>query len=553
MAATDDSDIPESGAVFTFGKSKFAENLPNKFWVKNDRVLQVSCGDEHTALVAESGRVFMFGPNNWGELGIGSATKVANKPSCIKSLKSEKSRLVACGRHHSIIATESGKIYTFGANNDGQLGIDGLTSTDTPKHVDSLEDTQYKMVAAGSDHSMALTEDGRLFVWGSNGEGQVGLGEESEVSVPTQLDVGQRVTCIACGYYHSAIVTENGELYTFGETEEGQLGLGDDTEEPKIPQQVVAISDKVKAVACGSTHTVVLTEKGQVYTFGGGASGQLGLGVSVLSSPSPSLLKLPFKVSQICCGENFTALISEKGQLYTFGDGRHGKLALGQESFANQFVPSRVDRFTKFVVNRVACGGCHMIVTATPKLENGDVESEEEEEMEKPYLNGSLRVNKSLDLTGTLERSFSARDRRRNASPGPLYRTLPALGSTRPLPALHATVPAIQNHDQHIKPAVVPRLETAKKKGKDKKDKKEKEDKKKKKKGKKDEEEEEEDEDKDEEKDKKKSKEKDKKKNKDEKDKDKKKDKEDKEEDEEKEKEEKKEEVPPPKKKVAQH
>ena len=42
----------ESGAVFTFGKSKFAENTPNKFWVKNDRVLQVACGDEHTALVA---------------------------------------------------------------------------------------------------------------------------------------------------------------------------------------------------------------------------------------------------------------------------------------------------------------------------------------------------------------------------------------------------------------------------------------------------------------------------------------------------------------------
>lgn len=42
----------ETGAVFTFGKSKFADNLPNKFWIRNDKVVQVSCGDEHTALVA---------------------------------------------------------------------------------------------------------------------------------------------------------------------------------------------------------------------------------------------------------------------------------------------------------------------------------------------------------------------------------------------------------------------------------------------------------------------------------------------------------------------
>ncbi|KAL5010364.1 hypothetical protein ScPMuIL_012669 [Solemya velum] len=86
---SDDSDIPETGAVFTFGKSKFAENLPNKFWVRNDRVCQVACGDEHTCLVAESGRVFTFGSNDWGQLGLGT-TNTANRPSCIKSLKHEK-------------------------------------------------------------------------------------------------------------------------------------------------------------------------------------------------------------------------------------------------------------------------------------------------------------------------------------------------------------------------------------------------------------------------------------------------------------------------------
>ncbi|XP_070189612.1 X-linked retinitis pigmentosa GTPase regulator-like isoform X2 [Littorina saxatilis] len=458
MAATDDSDIPESGAVFTFGKSKFAENLPNKFWVKNDRVLEVACGDEHTALVAESGRVFMFGPNDWGQLGVG-AQKIANRPTCIKTLKHEKSKMVACGRLHTVVATESGNIYTFGSNSEGQLGAEGEDGH-LPRHVASLDPTPYRMLAAGCDHSIALTEDARVFVWGGNGEGQLGLGEESEIPVPKQLDIGQLVTCISCGYYHSALVTENGELYTFGESDAGKLGLGEDPDEHKTPQHVMSIADRVKSVSCGGSHTAAVTENGQLYTFGDGPNGQLGLGVSVLESQSPSLVKLPFKVSQVCCGENFTAIVSEKGQLYTFGDGRHGKLGLGQESFSNQFTPQKVDRFQKFVVTQVACGGCHMIVTAAPRLENGDVESEDEDveeqsKLEKTLLNGSLRDSNELGLS----RTFSARDRRRQASPLPLHRTLPALGSKQ-LPSLSATMPAIKiKSDKPLGNEPVPRLQ----------------------------------------------------------------------------------------------
>jgi len=57
--------------VFTFGKSRFADNAPSKFWIKRDRVLAVAAGDEHTAVVTQSGRLFTFGANEWGQLGLG--------------------------------------------------------------------------------------------------------------------------------------------------------------------------------------------------------------------------------------------------------------------------------------------------------------------------------------------------------------------------------------------------------------------------------------------------------------------------------------------------
>ena len=68
---TEDPEIPETGAVFTFGKSKFAENAPSKFWIKKDEVILLSCGDEHTSVVTDSGRLFTFGSNEWGQLGLG--------------------------------------------------------------------------------------------------------------------------------------------------------------------------------------------------------------------------------------------------------------------------------------------------------------------------------------------------------------------------------------------------------------------------------------------------------------------------------------------------
>ncbi|XP_041354796.1 X-linked retinitis pigmentosa GTPase regulator-like isoform X2 [Gigantopelta aegis] len=464
MSSVDDSDIPETGAVFTFGKSSFAENLPNKFWVKNDRVLQISCGDEHTALVAESGRVFMFGPNNWGQLGL-DQIKTANKPYCIKSLKREKVLLIACGRSHTFVATESGLLYSFGSNSEGQLGIPDIQESNVPKCIDSIDATPFKMLGAGAEHSVALTEDGRVFVWGSNNEGQLGLEDDEGYPTPKELDFDENIICIACGYYHTAIVTESGHLYTFGENDCGKLGLGHKTS-VSTPEHVSSISDKVKAVSCGGSHTAALTENGTVYTFGEGNNGQLGLGTMTMETLTPQLVKMGPTVSHIFCGENFTAFITERGQLYTCGDGRHGKLAQGIESFTNLYKPTCCDSLLKFYVNRVACGGCHMIVTAYPRRENGHIgDGEEFAEEENSQLEHTLKSDNSLEL------SVSARVRRRNTfnkNTTTLNRTLPSLGHNRPLPLENTTLPlhnsqkGLNEVENHLSKTMVPSIDLQK-------------------------------------------------------------------------------------------
>ncbi|XP_062982586.1 X-linked retinitis pigmentosa GTPase regulator isoform X7 [Elgaria multicarinata webbii] len=445
--------VPESGAVFTFGKSKFAENVPSKFWFKNDKPLHISCGDEHTSVVTENGKLYMFGSNNWGQLGFGTKNTI-NKPTCVKALKPEKVKLAACGRNHTLIYTEQGNVYAAGGNSEGQLGL-GDTEERSTFHLISFFTNQHKIkqLAAGSYTSAALTEDGQLFMWGDNSEGQIGLADEANVCAPHQVDVGKPISWISCGYYHSALITRDGELYTFGEPENGKLGLSpEQLQNNKVPQPVSGISGRVDKVACGGGHTVALAE-GEVYTFGLGQYGQLGHGTFTFETSEPKIVDHlgKHKICNVASGENHTALITENGLMYTFGDGRHGKLGLGEENYTNQFVPTLCSNFLKFTVHSVACGGCHMLVFATPR-------PKESSKAQLPHQNDNCLSGTVSEMGGdaliidTFHRTLSARLRRREKEKLPeqfsrLVRTLPMLpplgeGSLKPTPCVISnTVP----------------------------------------------------------------------------------------------------------------
>ncbi|XP_048720047.1 X-linked retinitis pigmentosa GTPase regulator isoform X3 [Caretta caretta] len=410
--------VPESGAVFTFGKSKFAENIPSKFWFKNDKPLYMSCGDEHTAIVT--------------------------------ALKPEKVKLAACGRNHTLVYTERGHVYAAGGNSEGQLGL-GDTEERNTFHLISFFTNQYKIkqLAAGSYTSAALTEDGQLFVWGDNSEGQIGLAGEASVCVPCQVDVGKPVSWVSCGYYHSALVTRDGELYTFGEPENGKLGLSpEQLKNSRVPQLVPGILGRVNKVACGGGHTVALTET-DVYTFGLGQYGQLGHGTFIFETSAPKAVEhlKRHKICNIACGENHTAVIADNGLMFTFGDGRHGKLGLGEENFTNQFIPTLCSNFLKFTVCLVACGGCHMLVFATPRPKGSE---EIHEDLRENCLAATIsKLGGDSLVTNTLQRTLSARMRRREREKSPeqfcrMVRTLPPLGEGSLKPSLRAasnTVP----------------------------------------------------------------------------------------------------------------
>ncbi|KAM6143229.1 X-linked retinitis pigmentosa GTPase regulator [Erethizon dorsatum] len=382
----------------------------------------------------------MFGSNNWGQLGLGSKSTV-KKPTCVKALQPEKVQLAACGRNHTLVLTVVGNVYAAGGNNEGQLGL-GDTEERNTFHRISFFTSQHniKQLSAGSNTSAALSEDGTLFMWGDNSEGQIGLNNVINVCVPHQVNIGKPISWISCGYYHSAFVTMDGELYTFGEPESGKLGLPKELLiNHRTPQLVARIPEKVIQVACGGGHTVVLTEKA-VYTFGLGQFGQLGLGTFLFETSEPKVIEQikNQKITYISCGENHTALITDIGLMYTFGDGRHGKLGLGLENFSNQFFPTVCSEFLRFTVQLVACGGCQTLVFASPRI---DVVGESDFNQINDFCLPAATLLPSDNLTSgnVLHRTLAARLRRRERErfPDPIQMmpTLPPLEGTATAPA----------------------------------------------------------------------------------------------------------------------
>ncbi|XP_054996003.1 probable E3 ubiquitin-protein ligase HERC6 [Sorex araneus] len=244
----------------------------------------VSCGRDHCLAVARSGRVFAWGACSEGQLGIGEVTASVHIPRTIKSLKGIRIIQVSCGDHHSLALTEGGQLFSWGSNSHGQLGLgeEGPSQAE-PRPVRSLQGIPLAQVAAGGAHSFALSLSGTSFGWGSNGAGQLALSgrevpeqKRKPVAVGALQELG--VVFISCGGQHTAVLTQDGKVFTFGDNTYGQLGHGSDRSGPR---PVEGLGGPVSQVDCGSKHTLVY-----VYTTGEVVS--FGCGPSHTSNPAPA-------------------------------------------------------------------------------------------------------------------------------------------------------------------------------------------------------------------------------------------------------------------------
>ncbi|CAM9718471.1 unnamed protein product, partial [Hapterophycus canaliculatus] len=196
------------------------------------------------------------------------------------------------------------QVYSCGYNNEGQCGV-GEVDREMPDTVASftkmtLPEPRFRPAgrtalvhsANGCEHVLVVTEEGRLHTCGRNDSGQLGHGEVGRgYATPRAVGhlAGYRVAKVACSYSHTAIVTDDDQAWTFGSNGYGQLGHGDRNGR-SVPAALACFQGSgVRSVACGLHHTVVSVAGGGMYSFGKNDHGQLGLegGESRLVPVSP--------------------------------------------------------------------------------------------------------------------------------------------------------------------------------------------------------------------------------------------------------------------------
>jgi len=240
----------------------------------------VSAGDSHSMAIDTDGKLWAWGYNLYGQLGNGAFVITAN-PNPIQIGSDTDWAMVSAGGSHTAAIKTNGELYAWGQNWYGQLGDGSLSNKSTPVKVGS--DTDWAMVSAGSNHTAAIKADGSLWTWGHNLSGQLGLGDfgsgTDRVTPQPVTSAGGGWAYVSTGGQGTMAVKTNGELYAWGYNGEGQLGLGDNTDRD-TPQLVTSASDGWVYATTGGQHTMAIDSDGKLWGYGSNYYGQLGDGNS---------------------------------------------------------------------------------------------------------------------------------------------------------------------------------------------------------------------------------------------------------------------------------
>ena len=301
-------------------------------------VVSCGCGAKHVAIATSQGVVWTWGQGEHGALGLGSSTD-RSLPEVVTDLQRAAVAIarVGCGGFMTFALSDNGDLFTWGRGPLGHVPSEAILLR--PKVVNSIDHEVILAAACGEDHMLALSDEGQVFAWGLAANGRLGLGdiaaspadertktylampnlrafrESHSYAVPPQrIDFleGKGIVAIACGAMHSAAISDEGCVYTWGCGKDYALGHGDSCDVWK-PQALLFLNERLRQlklspaqsedagaeseaplgvrhrrrlgtatiggfrpVASGQGHNVALDEKGAVWTWGLGSSGQLG-------------------------------------------------------------------------------------------------------------------------------------------------------------------------------------------------------------------------------------------------------------------------------------
>jgi alpha-tubulin suppressor-like RCC1 family protein len=339
----------------------------------------VACGAYHTVAITNDDRFAACGANQYGQIGLGfplyrcDSEQVGSVAGWAK---------VDASLTHAAGVRTDGTLWTWGYNIDG-LGQDSLSGNlNAPAQVGL--DTDWATVSCGAytdgNYTLAIKTGGTLWAWGDNAAGQLGLGDKTARSLPTQVGAGTDWMAVAASDGvgsrgrtddlhpawthddHALAIKTDGTLWAWGANAYGQLGVGD-TAERHSPVQVGG-DTTWKAVAAGDDYSAALKTDGSLWVWGRDKFGQLGLGdttdrhapVRVLTGSGAETF------SAFACGSgrdsSHMLAVKTDGTLWGWGNNSIGELGKGLAGLGFMYTsPTQIGAGTDW--KNVACGGSY--------------------------------------------------------------------------------------------------------------------------------------------------------------------------------------------------
>lgn len=347
----------------------------------------------HTVLLSDFGDAFSFGNNQYYQLGHETDLQQLSDlselivyfpppkltPERIEDLNGLFIKNVACGNDYTVFVDGNGDAWSVGRYYEYQLGRNGdyrlLAPINLPDDSKPIID-----VACGIYHTVLVGDDGRVWSFGKNDDGQ--LGRSGDQTIPQLIPTVNDIIGVACSFRHTVLVGRNGKVWSFGANDKGQLGR---TGDPEIPELVnVPGNELIKGVACGEEHTVLVGNNGKVWSFGNNDDGQLGRS-GMGNVPGEVIIDGSGLIDGVSCGMNHTVLVDENRIAWSFGKNDYGQLGIGNiqagrlilndsgtaiiGAYPRPLPPRRVLLPDDFSIIGFTCGNDHTVFVGR----NGDV------------------------------------------------------------------------------------------------------------------------------------------------------------------------------------
>ncbi|XP_041975714.1 RCC1-like G exchanging factor-like protein [Aricia agestis] len=354
-------------------------------------VTKIACGYGFTVAAvntSEQHKVFGTGINTDSQIGyhaprIGHPLELLLSPAPIyipyKSLETKVTGLAA-GRAHTLVLTDNEGVFTLGNNAYGQCGRkikenEEYRGSMLSHNIKRLDNEKIIDVCCGQDHSLFITESGKVFSCGWSADGQTGLGTFKNQEYPAQVKgdiTSERIVKLASTSDCVLALNENGELFGWGNSEYGQVPMTTKQQQVNMSYALVNFTKglgKIVDIAAGGSFCLICNEQGDAFVWG---FGLLGLGPNVQHASVPKLIPPPLfgrnefntdtMVKKVACGISHLMAITNQGDLYAWGRNRHGCLGLGHSK--DQNFPLKVNIGAH--VTDVKCSVDHTVAMCKP-------------------------------------------------------------------------------------------------------------------------------------------------------------------------------------------